>query len=142
MNEETGKLFLKEINTLVLKYCDSEAALDCCQHFENMVLDNMKVEVVDMSGRVNVYPARAVKQHDSVHSPSHYQGEGGMECIEAIMGSMSPEGFQDYCKGNILKYIWRFRNKGGVEDLKKAGVYLDFMISSAEDAAKEEGGQA
>ena len=80
--------------------------------------------------------------HDNVHSPSHYQGEGGMECIEAIRGSMSPEGFQDYCKGNILKYIWRFRNKGGVEDLKKAGVYLDFMISSAEDEAKKEGGQA
>jgi hypothetical protein len=71
--------------------------------------------------------------NDVVNHPSHYMGEGGMECIQAIRGSLSQEGFQDYCKGNILKYVWRFRNKNGVEDLKKARVYLDFMIESAED---------
>jgi len=70
---------------------------------------------------------------DAINHPSHYQGEGGMECIQAIKGSMPPDGFQDYCKGNILKYIWRYRSKNGVEDLKKAKVYLDFMIESAEE---------
>ena len=45
---------------------------------------------------------------------------------------MPPSGFQDYCKGNILKYIWRWRDKGGTEDLAKAQVYLTWLIDSAE----------
>ena len=71
--------------------------------------------------------------NDAVNHPQHYQGEGGLECIAAIKGSMPPDGFQDYCKGNVLKYLWRFRLKNGVEDLKKARVYLNFMIESAEE---------
>ena len=67
---------------------------------------------------------------DKVNHPSHYTN-GGIECIEAIKASMSPDGFQDYCKGNVLKYIWRWRQKGGVEDLEKADVYLRWLIESA-----------
>lgn len=69
--------------------------------------------------------------NDAVNHPSHYTS-GGIECIEAIEASMGTDSFQDYCKGNIIKYIWRWRNKGGVEDLKKARVYLDWLIESAE----------
>lgn len=68
---------------------------------------------------------------DNVNHPSHYT-QGGIDCIEAIKASMSPEGFQDYCKGNVMKYIWRWRNKAGVEDLEKARVYLNWLIESAE----------
>ena len=71
-------------------------------------------------------------QNDAVNHPSHYT-QGGIECIEAIKASMTPEGFQDYCKGNVLKYIWRWRDKAGIEDLKKASVYLNWAIQSAED---------
>ena len=69
--------------------------------------------------------------HDNVNHPDHYT-RGGIECIKAIEASMPPEGFQDYCKGNCLKYIWRWREKNGVEDLKKAKVYLEWLIESAE----------
>jgi len=72
---------------------------------------------------------------DNVNSPIHYQGTGGMECIEAIQGSMSVEGFQDSCKANVIKYLWRWREKNGVEDLLKARWYLDRMIESAKDGA-------
>ena len=67
----------------------------------------------------------------AVYSPPHYN-QGGIECIECIRESMTPGGFQDYCKGNVMKYIWRWRDKGGIEDLKKAEVYLGWMIESAE----------
>ena len=67
---------------------------------------------------------------NNVNHPSHYT-QGGIECIAAIKASMPAEGFQDYCKGNVLKYIWRWRDKGGVEDLEKAQVYLQWMIDSA-----------
>ena len=71
-----------------------------------------------------------VTKSDHVNHPSHYT-QGGIECIKAIEASMTPYGFQDYCKGNVLKYIWRWREKNGVEDLKKAKVYLNWMIESA-----------
>ena len=70
--------------------------------------------------------------NDNVNHPSHYT-QGGIECLDAIEASMPAEGFQDYCKGNILKYIWRYRFKNGVEDLKKAQFYLDRMIQSVEN---------
>ena len=70
--------------------------------------------------------------NDNVNHPSHYT-QGGIECLDAIEASMPAEGFQDYCKGNILKYIWRYRFKNGVEDLKKAQFYLGRMIKSVEN---------
>lgn len=33
-----------------------------------------------------------------------------------------------FCEGNIVKYISRWREKGGVEDLKKIKQYCDFLI--------------
>ena len=68
---------------------------------------------------------------DTVMHPSHYT-QGGIECIKAIEASMTPDEFQGYCKGNVMKYIWRFREKNGLEDLKKAQVYLGWMIESKE----------
>lgn len=68
---------------------------------------------------------------DAVNHPGHYC-QGGIECIKAIEASMTPEEFQGYCKGNVMKYIWRFREKNGLEDLKKAQVYLGWMIESKE----------
>ena len=73
--------------------------------------------------------------NDNVNHPSHYT-QGGIECLDAIEASMPPEGFQDYCKGNTLKYIWRYRFKNGVEDLKKAQFYLGRMINSVENMTK------
>jgi hypothetical protein len=46
---------------------------------------------------------------------------------------MSNEEFCGYLKGNVLKYVWRYRYKGKpVEDLKKARWYLDRLIDSYE----------
>ena len=71
---------------------------------------------------------------DTVNHPAHYTS-GGVECIEAIRSSMTADGFCDYCKGNIIKYIWRWRSKGGIEDLKKAQVYLGWLIEAVDNAA-------
>ena len=52
----------------------------------------------------------------AVEHPDHYN-QGGIECIAAIRASMSPEAFQGFCKGNVEKYVWRYDQKAGVEDL-------------------------
>lgn len=68
---------------------------------------------------------------DVVNRPEHYR-QGGLECIEAIEASMSREEFQGYLKGNIEKYVWRYRYKNGVQDLHKARWYLDRLILALE----------
>lgn len=70
-----------------------------------------------------------------VHSPDHY-AFGEIECIDAIEASMSKEEFEGYCKGNVMKYLWRWKHKGGVGSLEKAKVYLDWLIVTA---SKKEG---
>ncbi len=63
-------------------------------------------------------------------NPSHYK-RGSIECIEAIKSALG-SGFVAYLWGNILKYIWRWPNKNGIEDLKKARWYLDRLIQEEE----------
>lgn len=74
---------------------------------------------------------------DKVYHPDHYCN-GGIECITAIRASMTADGFMDYCKGNIIKYLWRWRDKGGVQDLEKASVYLTWLIDAVKGAENSE----
>ena len=69
--------------------------------------------------------------NDVVNHPAHYT-QGGIECIEAIKASMTEEEFRGYLKGCQMKYMWRYRLKGGVEDLKKARWYLDRLIGECD----------
>jgi hypothetical protein len=65
-------------------------------------------------------------------NPSHYTN-GNIECIDGIKASMPAEQYKGYLKGNIIKYIWRYENKGGVEDLKKAEWYIERLIKEVSD---------
>lgn len=68
-------------------------------------------------------PSSAAKPADEVNNPAHYTA-GGIECIEAIRAALTPEEFRGFCKGNVIKYAWRERHKGGNQSLNKAGWYL------------------
>ena len=71
-------------------------------------------------------------EEDVVKEPNHYT-KGDVECIDAIHASMSREAFSGFCKGNVIKYVWRYETKGaGIEDLKKAQVYLTWLLEEAE----------
>lgn len=67
---------------------------------------------------------------DPVDHPAHYNA-GHIECIDAIQSALTEEEFRGYCKGNILKYIWRERHKARVESLEKAEWYLNRLIQEA-----------
>ena len=66
---------------------------------------------------------------DYVNSPPHY-GQGRIECIEYIKDFLSDNEYTGYLRGNIAKYLHRWRYKNGVEDLKKARWYLDRLIEA------------
>ena len=65
---------------------------------------------------------------DNVNKPPHYN-QAGVECIDAIQAA-TDDGFEYYLQGNIIKYLWRYRYKNGVEDLKKAQWYLTKLIET------------
>lgn len=63
-------------------------------------------------------------------NPNHYTS-GKIECIDAIqVATEGLTGFEAYTTGNILKYLWRWKRKNGVEDLKKAQWYLNKLIET------------
>jgi hypothetical protein len=59
---------------------------------------------------------------DNIKRPIHYN-KGGIEPIDYIV-----QNNLTYCEGNVIKYITRWRFKGGMEDLKKAKQYIDFIM--------------
>lgn len=64
---------------------------------------------------------------DNVNKPAHYT-DGDIEVIDYIRDKLTAEEFTGYCLGNVLKYVSRWKLKGGLEDLEKANVYLDWAI--------------
>jgi len=68
---------------------------------------------------------------DLINHPDHYN-QSEIECIDAIQAALALDEFRGYCKGNILKYVWRERHKGSLESLKKARWYLDRLIGTME----------
>lgn len=65
---------------------------------------------------------------DVVNKPAHYR-QGGVECIEAIKAAVTTAPpVQAVYVANILKYVWRYREKNGMQDLMKARWYLDELM--------------
>lgn len=92
-------------------------------------------EVSDCPGGVCPVPWAVTSElkEDEVNHPVHYTVDGGIECIEAIEAQLTPEEYRGYLKGNIAKYVWRERHKGGVVSLKKAQWYLDRLVALEDD---------
>ena len=68
---------------------------------------------------------------DMVNHPPHYT-QGEIECIEAIKyinNKLHMEGYEGYCLGNFIKYIWRCNFKNGWEDIDKAIFYLNELLT-------------
>lgn len=65
---------------------------------------------------------------DNVNHPSHYE-TGKFECIEVMEEALGTEAVKGFCLCNAFKYIYRCRNKNGIEDIKKADWYLKKLIN-------------
>ena len=64
--------------------------------------------------------------------PNHY---GGSE-IDVI--SFCQANNLDFMQGNVIKYVFRYKNKNGLEDLEKAKEYIDRMIENLLDEEESE----
>jgi hypothetical protein len=72
------------------------------------------------------------RQKMNNNHPAHYT-QGGIECIDAIAAAVTgAAGVEAVLVGNIIKYVWRYRHKNGVEDLLKCRWYIDRLIEEVE----------
>lgn len=73
-----------------------------------------------------------------VTKPPHYQSETGLEVIDVIEAfTFDLKGIEATDTGNIIKYICRWKNKNGLQDLRKCKWYLEHLINHVEKLEKE-----
>ena len=69
--------------------------------------------------------------HDTVNSPAHYARQGKIECID-VLEQLAEDG-HDFRILNAIKYLWRYRHKGGDESLSKAVWYIERVLEFPND---------
>jgi len=66
--------------------------------------------------------------NDSIN-PSHYK-QGSVECIDALeAATVNLKGIEAVCTANAIKYLWRWKEKGGHDDLRKALWYITKLLT-------------
>jgi len=75
-----------------------------------------------------------IKEKDLVNHPEHYTQANGIECIDAIKAATSTKtGIEAVCVANCIKYLWRYKEKNGLQDVKKAQWYLNKLVNELEN---------
>lgn len=72
-------------------------------------------------------------EKDNVNHPNHYN-QGKVECIDALeSATIGKSGIEAVCVANVIKYLWRYEEKNGLEDVKKAQFYLNRLLATLEN---------
>ena len=123
---ETGKRFPLQVFNALLSQQEQEAAILAGN--SAVKRPAKKLPERDPVSR----PAQGQPEHDAVNHPAHYTN-GSIECIDAIQAAVTDlVGPEAWLTGTILKYIWRWKWKNGLEDLRKAQFYLDRLVKVCE----------
>ena len=71
---------------------------------------------------------------DMVEHPRHYT-QGGIECIDALKAAtVGKRGIEAVCVANVIKYLWRYEKKNGIEDIRKAKFYIERLLKELEES--------
>ena len=71
---------------------------------------------------------------DMVNHPQHYT-QGGIECIDALKAAtVGKRGIEAVCVANVIKYLWRYEEKNGIEDIRKAKFYVERLLKELEES--------
>ena len=72
--------------------------------------------------------------HDMVSHPKHYT-QGDIECIDALKAAtVGKRGIEAVCVANVIKYLWRYEGKNGIEDVRKAKWYIERLLKELEES--------
>ena len=71
---------------------------------------------------------------DMVNHPQHYT-QGDIECIDALKAAtVGKRGIEAVCVANVIKYLWRYEKKNGIEDIRKAKFYIEHLLKELEES--------
>ena len=91
------------------------------------------VEMMSQCPKADVEPSNSMVNH-----PNHYQSEAGLEVIDVIEAYTAKlTGIEASDTANVIKYICRWKEKNGVQDLEKAKWYLEHLIDHVNKTEKE-----
>lgn len=94
--------------------------------FDEFTYEYIKLLKETMTDKVIPTEAPASETgRDPVTNPSHYKG---IQPIDVMRNNFTRDEFRGFLKGNVLKYVMRYQDKGGLDDLKKAEQYLKWLI--------------
>lgn len=101
----------------------------------NEMTDNMLNKCLDIIRATN-HKEQTTNQSDSksdmICHPAHYN-QGNIECIDAMAAAtVNKRGIEAVCVSNVIKYLFRYETKNGLEDVKKAQFYLNRLVDELE----------
>lgn len=120
----------------------------CQDHIETIMNENIlerylhKKHLAYWNGQIEAYQSMLMQirlkklpkgtqiinnSDDTVNSPNHYT-QGELEVIDILQDKLTPQEFEGFLKGNILKYTFREGIKNGTEDMKKGAWYMSRLI--------------
>lgn len=71
--------------------------------------------------------------NNNVEHPKHYV-QGEIECIDCIKAAtVNKVGIEAFCVGNAIKYLFRYENKNGIEDVEKSMWYLNRLLKELKE---------
>ena len=132
------------VRTLV-KFCDGCHGCDICllEEFSGGVMcdfdkwsdDKLAIAYDHVcknnDAELNIEPEN---NSDMVSHPKHYT-QGGIECIDALKAAtVGKRGIEAVCVANVIKYLWRYEEKNGIEDIRKAKWYIERLLMELEES--------
>jgi|TARA_R110000744_G_scaffold1213_10_gene4282 hypothetical protein len=94
------------------------------------VLDKTRI----LKGDIKLDQQSTITENTPIN-PSHYKA-GGMEVMDIMEEKLTVAALRGYLQGNILKYLFRYEYKDGLQDLRKAEWYLKRLITNMENKEK------
>lgn len=108
------------------------------------ILHELREDEKDESNQIKRWFNESDKRDDSTVermedaiNPSHYKVEGLPEAIDIMNHLMTPEQFEGFLWGNIMKYVYRFGRKGDKGETAGKIAWYANQLKAAEDWRKE-----
>lgn len=97
--------------------CEIEHICDIEAYFNEWTDESMNEAYDIISGK------SAKNMPDTVNHPAHYE-TGKYNCIDVMVETQGADTVANFCICNAFKYLYRWKNKNGIEDIKKAQWYI------------------
>ena len=118
------------------KFCDNQEDCSCCllEKFSDGCNFNRWSDDKLAIAYDHVYKNMDENVPDMVNHPQHYT-RGGIECIDALKAAtVGKRGIEAVCVANVIKYLWRYEEKNGIEDVRKAKFYIERLLKELEES--------